>query len=383
LIFRDITYFPLTWRFAVDEFAWEYKFTNEDGLKINGSKATAKYNISALELPTTIDSELAFTIAGDYYYYEGNKGKIYQAPIKNPSKVKEVYQLPIWSYGDGNTYVRAGLETVNGSVILKYHQGGAVMGADYMIKINEDGTNDIIDSGYFNLKEFQNGVKVRVNHGVPPSQNNLYIKEKGEEEFKSVGDPDYIYGWVWQNDKAGQGGSGSKDLYMIGDDIYTLAYFKPEEAYGTTGIHKVNVKTGKTERVSDYSTQKFEIHDDTIYFVDLNNYLYRMNINDKYAEKLVDLPISKFVVLGDQAYYVIEGSETELYKYGQNIPVNQGGIVTCLFAKDGFIVCTFDKNSSSKYSMIILNDEGNIIFKTTRNIKRVKIDNRKIYYTEN
>ena len=34
IVFRDITYFPLTWRFAVDEFGWDYKWKAEEGLKI-------------------------------------------------------------------------------------------------------------------------------------------------------------------------------------------------------------------------------------------------------------------------------------------------------------------------------------------------------------
>lgn len=34
LLFRDVTYFPLTWRFAVDEFGWEYSFIKEEGLVI-------------------------------------------------------------------------------------------------------------------------------------------------------------------------------------------------------------------------------------------------------------------------------------------------------------------------------------------------------------
>ena len=35
LIFRNITYFPLTWRFAVDEFGWEYHFDSVRGLVIH------------------------------------------------------------------------------------------------------------------------------------------------------------------------------------------------------------------------------------------------------------------------------------------------------------------------------------------------------------
>lgn len=34
LSFRDVTYFPLTWRFAVEEFGWSYSFDNSTGLTI-------------------------------------------------------------------------------------------------------------------------------------------------------------------------------------------------------------------------------------------------------------------------------------------------------------------------------------------------------------
>ena len=29
LVYRNVTYFPLTWRFAVEEFGWEYSYTGE------------------------------------------------------------------------------------------------------------------------------------------------------------------------------------------------------------------------------------------------------------------------------------------------------------------------------------------------------------------
>lgn len=40
LSFRNVTYFPMTWRFAVDEFGWKYSFTSEDGLIINSTPPT-------------------------------------------------------------------------------------------------------------------------------------------------------------------------------------------------------------------------------------------------------------------------------------------------------------------------------------------------------
>jgi hypothetical protein len=39
LLFRDVTYFPLTWRFAVDEFGWRYSFSSAAGLGIESDNA--------------------------------------------------------------------------------------------------------------------------------------------------------------------------------------------------------------------------------------------------------------------------------------------------------------------------------------------------------
>jgi len=38
LVFRDVTYFPLTWRFAVNEFGWDYRFNQQEGLVIHNDK---------------------------------------------------------------------------------------------------------------------------------------------------------------------------------------------------------------------------------------------------------------------------------------------------------------------------------------------------------
>lgn len=40
LVYRDVTYFPLTWRFAVDEFGWNYSFSSQNGLFIASDGST-------------------------------------------------------------------------------------------------------------------------------------------------------------------------------------------------------------------------------------------------------------------------------------------------------------------------------------------------------
>ncbi len=42
LLFREVTYFPLTWRFAVDEFGWKYSFDKTNGLIISNDNVIMK-----------------------------------------------------------------------------------------------------------------------------------------------------------------------------------------------------------------------------------------------------------------------------------------------------------------------------------------------------
>ncbi|WP_426449283.1 hypothetical protein ACP26L_30735 [Paenibacillus sp. S-38] len=39
LSFRDVTYFPLTWRFAHDEFGWDYQWSDSEGLTIQSHQS--------------------------------------------------------------------------------------------------------------------------------------------------------------------------------------------------------------------------------------------------------------------------------------------------------------------------------------------------------
>ena len=68
LVFRDVTYFPLTWRFAVDELGWQYRFNQKEGLVIDNDKVK-------LENP-----ENASWVSGDMSSTAGQgSGKIFLA----------------------------------------------------------------------------------------------------------------------------------------------------------------------------------------------------------------------------------------------------------------------------------------------------------------
>ena len=113
LNFRSVTYFPLTWRFAVEEFNWDYKYSNENGLVIG---AKEKETVNSKEDIDWKDGELILTNeykyddlienqygVGQYiaYAYLGNE----QRTIVLHNKNKDLHGLffdTIVSYYDDN-----------------------------------------------------------------------------------------------------------------------------------------------------------------------------------------------------------------------------------------------------------------------------------------
>lgn len=65
LNFRNVTYFPLTWRFAVDEFGWDYSWNTKNGLIINSTKPNRPV-IDDTRIGVT--SPQACVNATDYFY---------------------------------------------------------------------------------------------------------------------------------------------------------------------------------------------------------------------------------------------------------------------------------------------------------------------------
>jgi len=66
LVFRNVTYFPLTWRFAVDEFGWAYSYSETTGLIINSSGSTKPVSLvpsspvfTSSETPTEINTGIS------------------------------------------------------------------------------------------------------------------------------------------------------------------------------------------------------------------------------------------------------------------------------------------------------------------------------------
>ena len=107
LTFRDVTYFPLTWRFAVEEFGWEYSYDNKSGLRIESGNPFR---------PVIDDRRIGNTLPQatwtDYYYgkdyyvgypkttFDGN----YKLIVRKRGGQEQEYSLENQIQGDGDYY---------------------------------------------------------------------------------------------------------------------------------------------------------------------------------------------------------------------------------------------------------------------------------------
>lgn len=387
LVFRNITYFPMTWNYGVDEFRWDYNFDSSNGLVINSNNM----KLTQKKLPAnrakladgTFKQNVAVT--GDYVYYEDDKGQIIQSPLSDTSAAKAVYQLPVWTYGDGKTLVYADLYEKDGQAYLSYHQGGATMGTDYLIRLNNDGTTTLVNDTRYNLKTFgDKSFKYWV--GPAPGPGELFVQGK-DGEWQQLGNPDLLYGWAWHVSENQRGGGPSEDVYLVGDDLYILGFDFMHENKSTTGIYRVNINTNETVRVSEKEVTAFQIEGDYIYYSSQGN-MYRYSLNDSSEELLKELVkapnyVTRLAVLNGNVYWQ-DGLGRNLYNLeGEGLnPGAELDSIKLAGDNDEYLVCTFKETSQSKYRIMVFDRNRNVVFKTSDKAysNNIVITDNKIYF---
>lgn len=414
LIFRDITYFPITWQFAVDEFGWDYSFDLNNGLAINS------HNIhllqSAVPKDRAKDTEV-MAIADGYVYYVGTNGRIMQSvilPLNNPDSnggliaaptSKVIDQLPFSSMGDGKSYVLPWLYAEDGKCYLTFHNGGATMGTEYLFRLNSEGATLINDSRNvlktFGNKEFQWWV------GPLPGPGNLYLKtpdtintaDPTYPGWEKIGSPDYLYGWNWKiNDKtstesASEGGSGSSDGYLIGNDLYILAfdtraasdYIKNGGLKPTTGLYQVNIKTNETRRISDQEVIGFKVEGDYIYYHNRYVELFKYKISEKkeypITAKLArgNNFIERFEVLGGQIYFE-SGVDHGLYDSNYETLGRSVRDLKLTGSNKEYVACTLTGDNELPDRIILFDNAGRKVFRSSDDSYALTVEGNKVYY---
>ncbi|NLT94244.1 MAG: hypothetical protein GXW85_01715 [Clostridia bacterium] len=369
LLFRDITYFPLTWRFAVEEFGWEYSFDAREGLKITADNK----KVQAVTLPNYQGQGLM--VMGENYVYQGKDGMVFIASRTNPDKARKIYQLP-HPWPDESIFSLARFYKDNGEYFMSYHTGGATMGTDHYYKIKSDGQLEkVLGGNNYSTSKFFKNMQIIVQQGVPPYPNNLVVFDG--KETKNIGNPDYIYGWASMSNGAV---SHSRDIYLVGDDLYLLAYNGTKEK-DHSKVYRVNLNTNVFSLASPIDANRFVIEDNEIYLAK-DNKLYKTDITGREPRLLTDnmANFNGFQVLKGQVYY-INKNDQKLYRLGSDIPLNEKGKVTSLTRQEQFIIAVFEEEAENRYRFMVFDAKGDCVFKTSDVPGAVSIDNDRMAYS--
>lgn len=369
LSFRDVTYFPMTWRFAHDEFGWDYRWDDAEGLSVQSRNP----QMADAGLPASAGKNDAALYQGYYYYTEadGNTNRVYRAPEQHPADKQEVYSYNASSGYGVNLWVRFDIR--EDGLWLVYHLGGATMGRDVFVKIGGDGQAEVRHSGYLDFRHTPYGT-LKIHQGVPPSANNLTLHAPGEEDHSGhpVGDSGLMYARhvTVSEGSIGVGGDDSSTTVM-GDHVYVMAS-KPYTDLNK--IYKVNLKTNETIRIVDAGVTRFRILDGRLYYVkDADRALYVSALDGTGERKLSDREVFGFDVTEGGAFYTsgTEGNGRYLYKAdldGEDPLLVQERIADVRI-RNGELVCLLD--GSEEHGAVVLDGSGRLILVVADPVKRL------------
>lgn len=241
ITFRDITYFPLTWRFAVDEFGWDYSYDDKNGLVIESDNYTCK----TLKFPDLREAMYPNAATdGKYYYYTGNDKKVYRAPVDNTDAMEHIYTMAENMYSpDGSSSI---LFSVQKDDVYLSYRTGASMGTNYRLKINPDGTTeDSKDGSYY--ESFVGGSQtiydcdgfvVNLYRGGNGNSRVICLKD-GEQNTAEILSDNIVF--------AEKRFAGIKDweyynnIEILGNNIYLTGYNKTSNE--NSGLYRYNVES--------------------------------------------------------------------------------------------------------------------------------------------
>lgn len=347
LSFRNVTYFPLTWEYGVNEFGWDYHFDSKNGLVINSPNAAP----TLLELADYLYEEGSygqFIVKEDHIYYTGNKGVIYQAPLNNLKSNRKIYQLPVNLMWGEDTYGYPYFSHRDGKVIFSYHLGGATMGTTYEIAINSDGTTTEPKTRSFI---------------APASTDEGLVLNMSKN--KNLG--------YWQ----------STESYETDNYSYLVA-FNLRVADDSSRIYKLNKATGKITLVNETPAGAFRYRNEKLYFVSEDSMLYSLSLNDETVRLESSEPVYQeyFEVLGKDIYYISD-KDRRVYKDGDKNPINSGETGEAIQLTGDYIVLKFNTTLQVSYRTVVYDTNGTAAFILPRELSRVSADsNRMIYFDE-
>ncbi len=244
--FRNVTYFPLTWRFAVDEFGWGYSFDSEKGLFITSGNT----HTETLRLPG-ITGNVATD--GKYYYYDADsdgKHVVCRVSVTDTENPEIIFRYP-----DYGMRVSAEFYESEGDIYLYSVMGGSPLMATRQVKkIMPDGTladgtpsyYEYFSHGYSDYTVRGEGITVKAVNPYFDSATEFSYTVGGEEK-KAETLPGRVRAGGRRNGKTVS--AQYEEIQIFGGKIYFVG--TDLDTDDDSALYRIDTQSGKTEKLLD------------------------------------------------------------------------------------------------------------------------------------
>ena len=220
-----------------------YKWYEEAVAADNGKQAVTPAATDTLSRASITKAADSYVDLGGYLWYTAG-GKLCR--WREGRAVETICTLPIDSLTDSP--VRATLSIMVSRVALRYHIGGATMGTYVTELYNSDGEQYVKIDGYESIA-FDNHGNIVKTLQFPPAQNNLSISYDTGKTWTSIGDADYFYGSVTENNDSisyAPADLSIRDGYVYTTAVYDINHEKSDDPLITHAV-RISIKTGAQE----------------------------------------------------------------------------------------------------------------------------------------
>lgn len=206
------------------------------------SDASSATTTNAVSRDSLIKAADSYVDLGGYLWYTAG-GKLYR--WREGGSVEVLHDLPVNDVTD--TTVDATLSVVSDQVALCYYIGGGIMGSFVTELYGADGKQSATLYGYESIAI--SGSTIVETTKFPPTVNNLRLSTDGGKTWTSIGDADYFYGSVTEDDSSISYFPGAleiRDGYVYTTAVYDIDHQKTSDPLVTHSV-RVNLKTGAQE----------------------------------------------------------------------------------------------------------------------------------------
>lgn len=366
--FRDVMYFPLTWRFAHDEFGWDYHWNETTGLSITSHNP----QVQTVDLPAEAWKNDVALFKGYYYFVEkkGTTNHVYRVPMQQSSDIEEIY-----SYDLQGIIPELAFQIRDDALWFTYRTQSALTGRSWHVKISEDGQTELLQTGhnYLDFRETPYGtVIVDLGAGHP----KLSLQQPGQLKGEVIGDLDlmsFAEHTVSRDHLHTYGTYGGVNATIVLDeDVYVLCALPP--VHNTYSIYRINLKTNKTEKIVDDFVTSFKIMDNKLYYIKAaDNRLYVSALDGANEIQLSEHEVSGFASIDGKVYYTTQREANQFEVYLADPDKSDLGVwpttVNRVLASNNRLIFQFGENSD--YGAAMLSGSGDLLLQVTDPIARI------------